>query len=211
MRTFGAMQVKTSRFVSSHSKVDQMPQDGRPEFAFIGRSNVGKSSLINTLTGRNELARTSGKPGKTVLVSYFLINDDWYLTDLPGYGYAVASKKTRGKWEARMTDYFRRRRTLVNAFVLIDSNVPPQRIDLEFCDWLGSTGVPFVLIFTKTDRKKARGLEQVEAFKTALLELFEQLPPIFLSSSVNGNGRAEILNFIGQTLQEIGWHEEETN
>lgn len=182
-----------------------MPKDGKPEFAFIGRSNVGKSSLINMLTGRNEMARTSGKPGKTVLISYFLINDSWYLTDLPGYGYAIASKKTRAKWETRMENYFNHRATLVNAFVLIDSNVPPQKIDLDFCNWLGEGGVPFVICFTKTDRKKARGLEQVEAFKAALLENWEELPPIFLTSAVNGNGKDEVLTFIGDTLEEIGW------
>lgn len=182
-----------------------MPKDGRPEFAFIGRSNVGKSSLINMLTSRNELARTSGKPGKTALISYFLINDSWYLTDLPGYGYARVSKKTRGKWEARMENYFNQRSTLVNAFVLIDSNVPPQKIDLEFCNWLGEGGVPFVICFTKTDRKKARGLEQVEAFKAALLESWEELPPIFLTSAIKETGRDDVLNFIGETLETIGW------
>lgn len=199
------MQLKIAKFVSSHSKVAQMPKDGKPEFAFIGRSNVGKSSLINMLTKRNELARTSGKPGKTSLISYFLINNSWYLADLPGYGYAKVSKKTRGKWEARMEDYFQRRDTLVNAFVLIDSNVPPQKIDLEFCNWLGDLGVPFAIVFTKIDRKKARGLEKVEDFKVAMLEYWEELPPIFMTSAVTEAGRQDVLDFIGQALNTINW------
>ncbi len=199
------MQLKTAKFISSHSKVAQMPKNGLPEFAFIGRSNVGKSSLINMLTQRNEMARTSGKPGKTSLISYFLINNSWYLADLPGYGYAKVSKKTRGKWEARMEDYFQKRDTLVNAFVLIDSNIPPQKIDLEFCNWLGELGVPFALVFTKTDRKKARGLERVEDFKVAMLESWEELPPLFLTSAVNETGRQEVLDFIGQSLEAIDW------
>lgn len=159
------------------------------------------------LTSRNEMARTSGKPGKTVLINYYRINESWYLTDLPGYGYARASKKTRSKWEARTDSYFRVRETLVNAFVLIDSNVPPQKIDLEFCNWLGELGVPFVLIFTKCDRKKARDRAQVEAFKTALLASWEELPPCFETSAVKETGKDEVLNFIAETLASIGWDE----
>ena len=199
------MVIKTATYTSSHSRVNQLPKDGRPEYAFIGRSNVGKSSLINMLTGRKELAHTSGKPGKTQLISYFLINDQWYLTDLPGYGYAKVSKKTRGKWEKRTENYFSQRHTLISAFVLIDSNIPPQKIDLEFCNWLGEIGVPFSLVFTKTDRKKARGREQVAAFQAALLETWEELPPCFETSAVSEEGKEEVLNFIGETLVEIGW------
>lgn len=194
-----------SSFASSHSRVNQAPRDGRPEFAFIGRSNVGKSSLINMLTQRKELARTSSTPGKTQLINYFLINKSWYLTDLPGYGYAKRSKKTRAKWEQRTENYFLHRESMVNAFVLVDSNVPPQNIDLDFCNWLGENGVPFVIVFTKTDRKKARGGVHVEAFKQALLEYWESLPPIFLTSAVDGTGREEILDFLENTLQSVDW------
>ncbi|CAH1000506.1 putative GTP-binding protein EngB [Neolewinella maritima] len=198
-------QIKTSSFASSHARVAQAPTDGRPEFAFIGRSNVGKSSLINMLASRKELAHTSGKPGKTQLINYFLINHSWYLTDLPGYGYAVQSKKTRGKWESRTEKYFLNRQTLVTAFVLIDSNVPPQLIDLEFVNWLGEHGVPFVLAFTKTDRKKSRDGGSVEAFKTELLKTWEELPPCFLTSATNEDGRDEIVDFMEASLLDLPW------
>ena len=198
-------QIKTSKFASSHARVHQAPKDGRPEFAFIGRSNVGKSSLINMLAGRKELAHTSGKPGKTQLINYFLINRSWYLTDLPGYGYAVQSKKTRGKWEARTERYFLDRTTLVCAFVLIDANVPPQLIDLEFVNWLGEHEVPFVLAFTKTDRKKSRDGGSVEAFTERLLETWEALPPIFRTSATKEAGREEVLEFIESTLKALHW------
>ncbi|WP_116124528.1 ribosome biogenesis GTP-binding protein YihA/YsxC [Lewinella sp. IMCC34183] len=198
-------QIKTSRFASSHARVVQAPQDGKPEFAFIGRSNVGKSSLINMLAQRKELAHTSGKPGKTQLLNYFLINDSWYLTDLPGYGYAKQSKKTRGKWESRTEKYFLNRQSLVSAFVLIDSNIPPQTIDLEFVNWLGEHGVPFVLAFTKTDRKKARDGARVEEFRTELLKSWEELPPVFLTSATSEAGRDEILEYMESALEAVNW------
>lgn len=157
------------------------------------------------LTQRKELARTSGTPGKTQLINYFMINKSWYLTDLPGYGYAKRSKKTRAKWENRTENYFLRREQMVCAFVLVDSNVPPQAIDLEFINWLGENGVPFVITFTKTDRKKSRDGGSVEAFKAALLETWEELPPIFITSSVNGTGREEILEFFEDTLRTMEW------
>ena len=194
-----------ARFASSHARVDQAPDGRRPEFAFIGRSNVGKSSLINMLAERKELARTSGTPGKTQLINYFLVNHSWYLTDLPGYGYARRSKKTRAKWESRTERYFLQRRQLVSAFVLIDSNVPPQTIDLEFVNWLGENGVPFVLVFTKTDRKKYADGANVAAFRRSLLEYWEELPPVFLTSAVRHAGRSEILTFIETTLRELNW------
>jgi len=197
--------IHSSTFSSSHARVIQAPKGNRPEFAFIGRSNVGKSSLINMLTERKELARTSGTPGKTQLINYFLINNSWHLTDLPGYGYAKRSKKTRAKWENRTENYFRTREQMICAFVLIDSNVPPQKIDLEFVNWLGEHGVPFVIAFTKTDRKKARDLVNVDAFKTSLLEYWEELPPLFLTSAVSTNGREEVLTFIETTLRDMEW------
>ncbi len=202
------MQIKTAIYDSSHSRVEKLPPEGTPEFAFIGRSNVGKSSLINMLTSRKELALTSSKPGKTQLISYFKINNSWILTDLPGYGYAKVSKKTRGKWEGRTENYFKKRQSLVCAFVLIDSNIPPQKIDIEFCDWLASIGVPFALAFTKIDRKKARGGEHVAAFKMALLDSWETLPPYFLTSATEEMGREEVLAFIGQGLDNVGWPHE---
>ncbi|MCP9235408.1 ribosome biogenesis GTP-binding protein YihA/YsxC [Lewinella sp. JB7] len=183
----------------------QTPRDGKPEFAFIGRSNVGKSSLINMLAQRKELAHTSGKPGKTQLINYYLINESWYLTDLPGYGYAKQSKKTRSKWENRTETYFLQRQTLVCAFVLVDSNVPPQTIDLEFINWLGEHGVPFVIAFTKTDRKQSRDGGSVADFKKALEESWEELPPIFLTSATKETGRDDILEFIESTLTGLHW------
>ncbi len=206
--TLPIMLIKTAVYDSSHSRVEKLPPEGVPEFAFIGRSNVGKSSLINMLTGRKELALTSSKPGKTQLISYFKINNSWMLTDLPGYGYAKVSKKTRSKWEGRTENYFSKRQSLVCAFALIDSNIPPQLIDLEFCNWLGELGVPFALVFTKTDRKKARGGEHVEAFKSAMLESWESLPPCFLTSATKEDGKAELLTFIGESLDQIGWPHE---
>lgn len=197
--------ITNSKFSSSHAQVKQAPKGERPEFAFIGRSNVGKSSLINMLAARKELARTSSTPGKTQLINYFMINDSWYLTDLPGYGYAKRSKSTRAKWETRTEDYFLRREQMLCAFVLVDANVPPQKIDLEFINWLGENGVPFVITFTKTDRKKSRDGGSVEDFKQALLETWEELPPIFITSANNGTGRQEIIDFIENVLNEVPW------
>ncbi|OAV44856.1 ribosome biogenesis GTP-binding protein YihA/YsxC [Lewinella sp. 4G2] len=204
------MSITSSSFSTSYARVNQIPEGQRPEFAFIGRSNVGKSSLINMLTRRKELAKTSGKPGKTQLINYFLINNSWNLTDLPGYGYALHSKKTRSKWETRTTNYFLKREQMACAMVLIDSNVPPQKIDLEFVNWLGEHGVPFVLVFTKTDRKQARGLKNVEAFKQKLLEYWEELPPTFLTSAIKFEGRDELLAFIESTLETLDWPYAET-
>ena len=198
-------QIKTSRFASSHARVVQTPKDGRPEFAFIGRSNVGKSSLINMLCQRKELAHTSGKPGKTQLLNYYLINHSWYLTDLPGYGYAKQSKKTRGKWEARTEKYFLNRQTLISTFVLIDSNIPPQAIDLEFVNWLGEHGIPFVIAFTKTDRKKARDGAHVAAFLDDLRQYWEELPPHFVTSAVTETGRDEVLEYVESALNAVNW------
>lgn len=197
--------IVTSKFSSSHAQIKQAPKSDRPEFAFIGRSNVGKSSLINMLCRRNEMARTSGTPGKTQLINLFMINESWYLTDLPGYGYAKRSKKTRAKWELRTEDYFRNRHQMLCAMVLVDSNVPPQPIDLEFINWLGEHGAPLVIIFTKTDRKKSRDGGSVEAFKAKLLETWAELPKIFITSAVKETGRQELIDFMEEALEDVPW------
>lgn len=194
-----------SKFSSSHAQIKQAPKSDRPEFAFIGRSNVGKSSLINMLCRRKEMARTSGTPGKTQLINLFMINESWYLTDLPGYGYAKRSKKTRAKWERRTEDYFRNRHQMLCAMVLVDSNVPPQEIDLEFINWLGEHSVPLVIVFTKTDRKKSRDGGSVEDFKAKLLETWAELPNIFITSAIKETGRQELIDFMEEALEDVPW------
>lgn len=199
------MELSRSEFVGSYPKLEQAPTDGLPEFAFIGRSNVGKSSLVNLITDRRELARISNTPGKTQHLNYYRIDDRWYLVDLPGYGYAQVSKKLRRSFQQMIERYLKARKTLVNAFVLIDSHIPPQRVDLEFCNWLGEQQIPFLLVFTKTDRQPmAETNEQVAAFQQKMREQWEQLPPHFLTSSVRRTGREEVLHFISQTLDSIG-------
>ncbi len=192
------MDIKTSKFVISNSKVEDCPNSALPEYAFIGRSNVGKSSLINMLTGRKSLAKVSGKPGKTRLINHFLINDNWHLVDLPGYGYAKVSKKEKKVFQKFITDYFRKRKQLVNAFVLVDSRHEPQKIDLEFMVWLGENGIPFSIIFTKIDKLKPQALEKNMAhYKTVLMEYWAELMPMFITSSSNNTGKDEVLNYIG--------------
>lgn len=198
------MKIHSATFHSSHSRIAKALQHGKPEFAFIGRSNVGKSSLINALTGRKNMARTSHNPGKTALLNLYLVNEAWFLADLPGYGYAKVSKKTRGKWQSRLENYFQKRELLTTAFVLIDGCIPPQKIDLEFCNWLGGLGVPFALIFTKIDKRKYGEGEQVQAFKDALLENWEELPPSFTTSSVSREGTEEVLAYIEEVLGMLG-------
>lgn len=191
------MEVNSTEFRGSFPRVQDCPVDDRPEFAFIGRSNVGKSSLINMLTGRKELARTSKKPGKTQLINYFLINQQWHLVDLPGYGYAKISKKKRQEWERMIQDYLVRRIQMQCAFVLIDAMIPPQPIDLDFINWLGEMRIPFVLVFTKTDRLKPDELAQnLQLIREALLETWTELPQQFLTSATARTGREEILTFI---------------
>lgn len=191
------MKISSAVFSISSPDYRKCPQDGRPEYAFIGRSNVGKSSLINMLTGVKGLAKTSGRPGKTQLINHFLINDQWYLVDLPGYGYARTSKISREKWGVMMRDYFLHREALTNVFVLIDSRIPPQRIDLEFINFLGENGVPLSLVFTKADKESQREVQaNMKAMKKALLEMWEELPPIFLTSSLTGMGRDAVLDNI---------------
>ena len=181
----------------SNTRFDKLPKGNLPEYAFIGRSNVGKSSLINMLVQRRGLAKTSSVPGKTVAINHFVVNDAWYLVDLPGYGYAQHSKKTREQWRIMINNYILRRRNLVTTFVLVDSRIEPQNNDLGFMEWMGENRVPFCVIFTKTDKVSKAELERnVEAFKARLLEEWEDLPPMFITSSETGRGRDEILDYI---------------
>lgn len=191
------MEIKEARFIVSNTDVAKCPKPDRPEYAFIGRSNVGKSSLINMLTNKKALAKTSGKPGKTRLINHFLINDEWYLVDLPGYGYAKVPKTERLKWEKFLRRYIMQRENLYCLFVLIDSRHEAQKVDLEFMEWLGISGIPFSIIFTKTDKLKPRELEEkLKAYEEKMFETWETMPGYFVSSSETGAGREEILNFI---------------
>nr|WP_314601058.1 ribosome biogenesis GTP-binding protein YihA/YsxC [uncultured Porphyromonas sp.] len=191
------MVIKSAEFVISNSQVSKCPTTGLPEYAFIGRSNVGKSSLINMLTGKKGLAMTSQKPGKTQLINHFIINGAWYLVDLPGYGYARLSKDGREKLKTMIEDYTLERKELVCLFVLVDSRHEPQKIDLEFIQWLGEESVPFALVFTKADKlTKGRLAANLEAYKARLLEEWEELPPIFVTSSEQQLGRDELLSYI---------------
>ncbi len=193
------MIIKTSEFVISNSDYRLCPQDGKPEYAFIGRSNVGKSSLINMLTNKKGLALTSSKPGKTMLINHFIINDEWYLVDLPGYGYARRGKEGREKIRTIIEDYILEREQLINLFLLIDSRHEPQKIDLEFMEWLGENSVPFAIVFTKADKQGPQRLKNnIDFYKDKLLESWEELPPIFITSSEKKQGRDELLNYIGQ-------------
>lgn len=191
------MVIKSAEFVISNSRVEKCPTTGLPEYAFIGRSNVGKSSLINMLTARKGLAMTSQKPGKTQLINHFIINDAWYLVDLPGYGYARLGKDSRDSLRRMIEDYVLERKELVLLFVLLDCRHEPQKIDLEFIQWLGEEGVPFALVFTKADKlSKGRLTANVEAYKAKLREEWEELPPIFVTSSEERMGRDELLGYI---------------
>lgn len=191
------MVIKSAEFVISNSRVEKCPTTGLPEYAFIGRSNVGKSSLINMLTARKGLAMTSQKPGKTQLINHFIINDAWYLVDLPGYGYARLGKDSRDSLRRMIEDYVLERKELVLLFVLLDCRHDPQKIDLEFIQWLGEERVPFALVFTKADKlSKGRLAANVEAYKAKLHEEWEELPPIFVTSSEERMGRDELLGYI---------------
>ncbi|MBF1069201.1 MAG: YihA family ribosome biogenesis GTP-binding protein [Prevotellaceae bacterium] len=194
------MLIKTAEFVISSARADQCPPtEGRPEYAFIGRSNVGKSSLINMLTGRKKLAMTSSTPGKTMLINHFAINNEWFLVDLPGYGYAKRGKKEMEKLRNLIEYYVLERKELTCLFVLIDSRLTPQRIDLEFIQWLGEEGVPFSIIFTKADKNKTGELRKnVNRFLDELRKEWEELPPHFVTSSAQGRGRDEVLDYIDQ-------------
>ena len=195
------MKIKSVSFVVSNTDHKKCPDDGLPEFAFIGRSNVGKSSLINLLTGQKKLAKISSTPGKTQLINHFVINDEWYLVDLPGYGYAKASKSARSTWEKFIADYLSKRKTLMNIFVLLDSRLEPQKIDMEFINWCGEKQLPFVMVFTKIDKLSSSALQKnLLKFKKEMLTTWEELPPIYTTSSVSGFGNEPILNYISQIL-----------
>lgn len=188
----------------SNSDVAKCPKDYLPEYAFIGRSNVGKSSLINMITNHKNLAKTSGRPGKTQLINHFLINKNWFLVDLPGYGYARVSKTAKKKFQKFITDYFEKRQQLVSAFVLVDIRHEPQKIDLEFMEWLGEHGIPFAIIFTKADKLKPKAIERhVEDYLQELLKTWEETPSYFITSSSSVIGRDELLQYIDDTNQEI--------
>lgn len=194
------MLIKSAEFVMSNSDVAKCPKDRLPEYAFIGRSNVGKSSLINMLTNRKSLAKTSGRPGKTQLINHFLINKNWYLVDLPGYGYARVSKSTKKVFQKFITAYFAKREQLISAFVLVDIRHTPQPIDLEFMQWLGENGIPFSIIFTKADKLKPKAIENhLNAYKDILLETWEDMPNYFITSSSKEIGKEELLNYIDHT------------
>ena len=198
------MLIKTAEFVMSNSEVAKCPKDVLPEYAFIGRSNVGKSSLIIMLTNHKNLAKTSGRPGKTQLINHFLINKNWFLVDLPGYGYAKVSKTAKKKFQKFITDYFEKRQQLVAAFVLVDIRHEPQKIDLEFMEWMGVNAIPFSIIFTKADKLKPKAIERnVEAYTQELLKTWEETPTYFITSSTSSVGRDEVLQNIDVTNQEI--------
>lgn len=196
------MVIKTAEFVKSSQKWQDCPEPTMAEYAFIGRSNVGKSSLINAMMNHKDLAKTSQTPGKTQLINHFLVNEAWYLTDLPGYGYARVSKSLRKDFEKLITNYILNRQNLVNLFVLIDTRLAPQKIDLEFMQWCGESNVPFSIVFTKADKLKPGGADRnVEAYKTELLKSWEDLPEIYVTSAEKKTGTDNILKFISETNQ----------
>ncbi|MCI5579879.1 MAG: ribosome biogenesis GTP-binding protein YihA/YsxC [Phocaeicola plebeius] len=198
------MEITSAEFIISNSRADMCPDTNLPEYAFIGRSNVGKSSLINMLTKQPKLAMTSSTPGKTLLINHFLVNKSWYLVDLPGYGYAQRGKKMMDKIQKMIEYYVLERKQMTCLFVLIDSRLEPQRIDLEFIEWLGENGVPFAIIFTKADKQTmAKTRKSVERFMNKLQEQWEELPPFFISSSEKKTGREEILDYIEEVNKSI--------
>jgi len=198
------MEIKTAEFTISAPTVSMCPPDKKPEYAFIGRSNVGKSSLINMLCRNKKLAKTSSTPGKTLLINHFIINKEWYLVDLPGYGFAKRSKKEIARLDQMITGYILQRSQLVSVFVLVDVRLEAQKIDLEFINWLGQSSVPFAIVFTKADKLTASKVaQQVEAYKKVLLETWEELPPYFITSAEKRQGREELLDYIDQINQSL--------
>jgi ribosome biogenesis GTP-binding protein ysxC len=198
------MEIKQATFVVSNTQVAKCPTHKLPEYAFIGRSNVGKSSLINMLTNHKGLAKTSSKPGKTQLINHFLINKEWYLVDLPGYGYAKVSKQSKKTFQQFITDYFKKRRELVCAFVLVDIRHEPQKIDLEFMQWLGENAIPFAIVFTKADKLTEKQIqEHVASYSEILLQQWEEMPPYFITSSENRMGKEDLLSYIETINQSL--------
>lgn len=198
------MDIKKAEFSLSAPMASMCPKDNKPEYAFIGRSNVGKSSLINMLTNNKKLAKTSATPGKTLLINHFIINNEWYLVDLPGYGYAKRSKKEVGKLEQMISGYILQREQLVNVFLLVDVRLEPQKIDLEFIQWLGDSSIPFAIVFTKADKLSAMKVsQQVETYKKVLLETWEELPPVFITSAEKRQGRDEVLDYIDRINKDL--------
>lgn len=198
------MDIKKAEFLISSPRVDQCPDSSQPEYAFIGRSNVGKSSLINMLTGHSKLAKTSATPGKTMLINHFIINDEWQLIDLPGYGFAKRSKKATEDLQKMITGYILRREQMANLFLLIDCRHEPQKIDLEFMEFLGEHGVPFSIVFTKADKlSKSKLACNIQLYLNRLLQDWEELPPHFVSSAETRQGRDELLAYIEQINQSL--------
>ena len=199
------MLITSAEFICSNTRVDLCPQDQIPEYAFIGRSNVGKSSLINMLVERKKLAKTSSTPGKTRLINHFKINDRWFLCDLPGYGYAKVSKKERESIAKMIEKYATLRSNLVCFFVLIDARIPPQEIDLDFIEWLGDSQLPFVIVLTKVDKINQRvKSKNLDLLKAELSESWDELPLIFETSAIKGTGKEQVMNFIEETNKKIG-------
>jgi GTP-binding protein len=195
------MIIRSAEFVKSSAVLTQCPEPSKPEFAFIGRSNVGKSSLINMVTGWSKLAKTSGQPGKTRTINHFIINDEWYLADLPGYGYAKVPAKMRDTWVREVQNYIVNRENLVVLFVLLDCRIKPQEIDLQFMEMVGLSQIPFARVFTKTDKIKKSDIENsISLYNKIMLEKWEEMPVTFISSALNGTGREDILNFIEQSI-----------
>lgn len=204
------MDIKTSDFIVSSATLSQCPNDNKAEYAFIGRSNVGKSSLINMLCNHKGLAKTSSTPGKTLLINHFMVNREWYLVDLPGYGYARRSKTERQRLEQMISSYILQRQQLVNVFVLIDIRHSPQKIDVEFINWLGQSQVPFAIVFTKADKLgRMKAQENAEAYMESLRDTWEELPPYFITSAEKRTGRDEVLNYIEQINNSLNKTEEE--
>lgn len=194
------MEIKSAQFVISNTEVSKCPPAKLPEYAFIGRSNVGKSSLINMLVDRRNMAKTSGKPGKTQLINHFIINANWYLVDLPGYGYATASKVQKEKWQEFIVEYILKRENLMCLMVLLDSRLTPQKIDLEFMDWLGENNISFVMVFTKIDKlSKKQFKENIDHYKEEMGKHWDALPEIFYTSAEKKEGRKEVLDFVSRT------------
>lgn len=191
------MIIKSANYLQSSTDIAKLPKSDMPEYAFIGRSNVGKSSLINKLVQRKELAKTSSMPGKTITINHFIINDEWYLVDLPGYGFAKRSKTDREMWKKMLSDYMTKRTNLVNTFVLVDSRIEPQKLDLDFMAFMGENGLPFSIVFTKADKLgKNKLAENIKHYKEELLKEWEELPPVFVTSAETGLGRDEILDAV---------------